>query len=105
MQFQTDVWITFSEEEVPADQIERARDIAHELDADETIEYGELGGACYRKVPTMRARIGRWLCRRGLHKWGTPYATASDFWGFGCGHHRQDCQRPGCNWQNNHWPS
>jgi len=36
---------------------------------------------------TLRAKIGRWLCRRGFHKWGKPYATASKAWGFSCGHH------------------
>lgn len=50
-------------------------------------------------------QIGAWLCRKGLHKWGKPYATVSDCWGFYCGHHRQDCQREGCTWHNNHWPS
>jgi len=36
----------------------------------------------------FRAAFGRWLCRRGIHLWGKPYATASDAWGFTCGHHR-----------------
>jgi len=49
----------------------------------------------------MKARIGRLLCRWGFHKWGEPYATASQAFG----HHRQDCQRPDCTWVNNHWPS
>ena len=53
----------------------------------------------------LRKAIGAWLCRRGLHKWGEPYPTASEAHGFLCGHHRQDCQREGCTWVNNHWPS
>lgn len=42
MQFQIDVWITFDETEVPPEKVEQARDIAHELDASEVIDYGEL---------------------------------------------------------------
>ena len=53
----------------------------------------------------FRAAFGRWLCRRGVHKWGKFYATAPEFWGFGCGRHRQDCQREGCDWHNNNWLS
>ena len=53
----------------------------------------------------FRKAIGAWLCRRGLHKWGKPYPTASDCFGFTCGHHRQDCEREDCTWVNNHWPS
>tara|TARA_Y100000593_G_scaffold83521_1_gene157462 strand:+ start:2521 stop:2817 length:297 start_codon:yes stop_codon:yes gene_type:complete len=41
-EFQTDVWIIFSEAEIPSDELGRARDIAHELGADEVIDYGEL---------------------------------------------------------------
>lgn len=52
-----------------------------------------------------RKIIGAWLCRRGFHKWGERYATASEYWGFPCGHDRQDCQREGCTWIKNHWPS
>lgn len=40
--YSTDAWITFTEEEIPLDQIARAEEIAHELGADETIHYAEL---------------------------------------------------------------
>lgn len=53
----------------------------------------------------MKNKIGRLLCKWGFHKWGKEYPTASDVWGFACGHHRQDCLRPDCKYQNNHWPS
>jgi len=40
--FQTDVWISFDEQEVPPDRMEEAITISHELGARETIEYGSL---------------------------------------------------------------
>jgi len=64
MQFQTDVWIIFSEEEVPADQIERARDIAHELGADETIDYGELRVKFEDKSPNYARFRGEAILNR-----------------------------------------
>lgn len=53
----------------------------------------------------MRALIGKLLCKIGFHKWGNLYDTASNCFGFSCGHARQDCQREGCTWVKNHWPS
>lgn len=40
--FRTDVWIVFSEEEVPLEKVERAERIATELGADDTLYYGAL---------------------------------------------------------------
>lgn len=53
----------------------------------------------------MKKRIGSFMCKIGIHKWGDEYVDAGKDWAFGMGHHAQDCKREGCGYTLRHWPS
>jgi hypothetical protein len=59
-----------------------------------------------KKSTKKTGRIGRFLCRIGMHKWGPKFPAVRTLHGMSLwGTQAQDCQREGCSYRLWHWPS